>query len=341
LARAETEAQTSKASQLLQSLKWGLAILLACAFVIVLFAPQPDIAVAPNPQRLQALAQKGELDRPGLVFSAENNYYLFGRALPVAIVSKSPSFWNRFSALFVGRSSTRAIHRLRAVKDETELEKIRRAATITSFAFEAIAPLIRLGESEATIEKRIHQVFREHGATGRAFPCIVGSGANATRPHYRDNNAIMSKGLVVIDIGCSVDNYASDMTRTFPVRGEFTPAERWLVDIVIAAGDSARAHLRPGATMRGLHRLAKEVISEAGFGRYFNHFVGHHVGLNVHDPQIDTLAAGMVITLEPGIYIPAGAPVDSTYWNLGVRIEDTYVVTEDGYEEITNFPRVQ
>jgi Xaa-Pro aminopeptidase len=131
------------------------------------------------------------------------------------------------------------------------------------------------------------------------------------------------------------------MTRTFAVAGEFTAAERRLVDIVIAAGDSARAHLRAGARMRDLHARAKEVISAAGFKSFFTHFVGHHVGLNVHDPSSDTLAAGMVITIEPGIYIPAGAPVDSAYWNLGVRIEDTYIVTEDGYEEITHFPRRQ
>ncbi|MDL1879130.1 M24 family metallopeptidase, partial [Cytophagia bacterium CHB2] len=211
---------------------------------------------------------------------------------------------------------------------------------ITSRAFEHIAPLIKPGCNENEIAQEILNMFRENGATGLAFPLIVGSGANATRPHYSANNAVMNKGLVVIDIGCSVENYASDMTRTFAVNGRLSAAERELMDIVIAAGDSARAHLKPGATMRDLHERAARVIAAAGFGPYFTHMLGHHVGLEVHDPQINTLAAGMVITIEPGIYIPAGAAVDSVYWNLGVRIEDTYIVTENGFEQITHFPHI-
>jgi Xaa-Pro aminopeptidase len=145
--------------------------------------------------------------------------------------------------------------------------------------------------------------------------------------------------MVVIDIGCSVDGYASDMTRSFPVDGTLSEREQELVDTVNAAGDAARAMLRSGVTMRELNRAAREVIEEAGFGPYYLHGLGHHVGLDVHDPHVDELLTGMVITIEPGIYISEGSDIDPSYWDLGVRIEDTYVITDNGYEEITSFPR--
>jgi Xaa-Pro aminopeptidase len=216
---------------------------------------------------------------------------------------------------------------------------MRRAAAITSQAFASIAPLIRPGINESEIADAIIASFQEQGATGVAFHSIVGSGRNATLPHYGKNNAVMTDGLVVIDIGCSVDGYASDMTRTFAVTGALSPEARELVDTVNAAGDAARARLKSGATMSELDRAAREVIEDAGYGPYFLHGVGHHVGLDVHDPHMNTLEAGMVITIEPGIYISEGSDVDPAYWNLGVRIEDSYIVTEDGYEEITSFPR--
>jgi Xaa-Pro dipeptidase len=144
---------------------------------------------------------------------------------------------------------------------------------------------------------------------------------------------------VVIDIGCSVDNYASDMTRTFSVTGEYSEAHRHLIETVIEAGDAARAALGPGVTLEQVDSAAREVIEEQGFGRFFVHRVGHPVGLNVHDPGRSPLEPGMVVTIEPGIYIPDGADVDTSYWNLGVRIEDSYIVTEDGWDEITSYPR--
>jgi Xaa-Pro aminopeptidase len=228
---------------------------------------------------------------------------------------------------------------MRAVKDHDELEKMRRAAAITSQAFADIEPMIRPGTNEAEIDAAIIDSFRRNGATGIAFRSVVGSGPNAVLPHYEKNNAVMESGMVVIDIGCSVDDYASDMTRSFPVDGNLTTEQRVLVDTVNAAGDAARAILRDGVTMRELDRAARDVIEEAGFGPYFLHGLGHHVGLSVHDPHARELKTGMVITIEPGIYVSDGSDIDPAYWNLGVRIEDSYIVTEDGYEEITSFPR--
>jgi len=297
-----------------------------------------DARAASDPARLHALEEQGELARPGLVFSALNNFYLSGKPLQVTLVTEEGSWWSRLTFPVTGRSLTRTVQRMRAVKDERELEAMRRAAEITSQAFADIEPLIRAGVNEAEIEERILRSFGENGATGVAFKSIVGSGANAVLPHYEKNNAEMTEGLVVIDIGCEVDHYASDMTRTFPVAGKLSEAEAHLIEVVIEAGDAARETLKAGVTFGDVHDAAAKVIEDAGFGDYFTHRVGHHVGLHVHDPGHSPLEPGMVLTIEPGIYIPAGADTDQNYWNLGVRIEDTYIVTEDGWEQITSYP---
>jgi hypothetical protein len=316
------------------------AALAALVVTVIVLAPQYGPASGPHSQRVAALVANGSLTRPALVVSRGDNLYLSGRATAIAIVAPHPGLLSRLALPLIGRNPTGAIHRLRAVKDEDELAKMRRAAAITSMAFADIEPKIRPGVNEGEIAAAITESFRRNGATGIAFESIVGSGPNATLPHYAKNNATMTDGLVVIDIGCSVDGYASDMTRTFPVNGSMTPQQQELVDTVNAAGDAARALLHAGATMRELDSAARRVIDDAGFGPFFLHGLGHHVGLDVHDPGSGTaLEPGMVVTIEPGIYISEGSAIDPSYWNLGVRIEDTYIVTEDGYEEVTSYPR--
>lgn len=318
----------------------GAAVSVGMMLAVALLVPHPQPEENQNPKRLQRLRAAGVFARPGLILSAANNYYVFGRPLPVAMVAPSPAVGQRFALLVLGKSPQAAIHRLRTIKEPAELAKLRQAAAITSAAFARIAPLIAPGRSEAEITQEIQNHLREQGAQAWAFRPIVAAGANAVRPHYSANRAVMRAGLVVIDIGASVDNYTSDMTRTFAVRGRFSPAERKLLDVLVAAVDSARAHLRPGVTLKDLHQRAAAVIAASGFGPFFNHSIGHHIGLEVHDPASDSLTAGMVITLEPGIYIPAGAAVDSSYWHLGARLEDTYLVTEQGNEMITHFPLI-
>lgn len=107
------------------------------------------------------------------------------------------------------------------------------------------------------------------------------------------------------------------------------------MNIVLDAKAKAVAALKPGASLREVDKVARDVIKKAGFGPYFIHSVGHHVGINVHDPQTDTLQEGMVVTIEPGIYVPEGVNVDKSYWNLGIRIEDTYLITQKGSEPLT------
>ena len=317
-----------------------LAAIAAAWAAAALLVPLPDLARSPHPERVSALRERATLGRPGVLLSAEDSFYLTDRAFPAAALADRPGLGSRLSLFVAGRSLDRAVRSMRAVKEPEELAKMREAAAITSKAFDEVASLIRPGVAEAEIEKAILASFRKNGATGLAFRCIVGSGANATKPHYEANSAVMERGLVVIDIGCSFENYASDMTRTFPVTGSYTPEEKRLVALVEEAHEAARRKLRAGATVSDLDAAARKVIEKAGFGKYFNHGIGHGVGLDVHDPTPERLAPGMVVTIEPGVYVPAGAPAERKFWGLGARIENTYVVTKEGYEQITLGPDV-
>ena len=221
------------------------------------------------------------------------------------------------------------------VKEEAEIALMRRAGGITALAMAQVPALARPGVNERQIQDAILAAFRRHGAPIPSFEPIVGSGANATLPHYDRNDAVLKKGFVVVDIGCMAEGYASDMTRTFPIGGTCTPAQQKLLDVVAAAKGAAERILKPGVTMRQLNDAARGVIAKAGFGEYWIHSVGHGVGIDVHDPTPEVLAPDMVITLEPGVYIPQGASVDPAYWDLGRRIEDTYRVTADGFEILT------
>jgi MFS family permease len=310
----ETQEPATKGREWARSVLWHASVLVAGWVLVAAAAPMYDLDSVGDQSRLTVLARAGELARPGLVLLAPSNLYLSGRPLPVAIVDERVRLSTRLEFAFLGRSLNDAVSGLRPVKGGP-------------------------GVSEGEIERRIVQSYVEDGATGVAVKSIVGYGANATLPHYDANRAVMTEGLVVIDIGCSVGGYASDMTRTFSVNGEYTTAQKHLIDTVIEAGDAARAQLAPGVSMRRVGAAAREVIEGAGFGPYFTHGIGHHVGLQVHDPRRDPLEPGMVITIEPGVYIPEGADTDPSYWNLGVRVEDTYIVTDSGWEEITDYPK--
>jgi len=226
---------------------------------------------------------------------------------------------------------------LRMKKSQWEIEKIRRAVEITIAGHRHALPAIGPGRSEYEVEAAIEYQFRSRGATRPAFPSIVGSGPNSTVLHYAENNRRMSSGdLVVIDVGAEFDGYSADLTRTYPVSGRFTRRQKEIYNVVLAAQKAALEQVRPGATFDrdgSIYQAAFQTIDSRGrdrqgrrLGRYFIHGTGHHLGLEVHDPVSDRsrpLEPGMVITIEPGIYIPEE--------NLGVRIEDDVLVTRDGY----------
>ena len=227
------------------------------------------------------------------------------------------------------------IARLRVKKSPAELAAIQRATDVSLEAHRAAWKRIAPGMYEYQIGATLMDTFLENGCEGPSYSPIVGSGPNSTVLHYSANQRRMDRGeVVVIDSAAQCDEYASDITRTVPVGGKFSPREREIYDIVLGAQKAAIAATKPGMRLGGngnsLTKIAKDYMDAHGkdlhgqpLGKYFVHGIGHQVGLQVHDANIDgPLEAGMVITIEPGIYIPEEG--------IGVRIEDVVLVTDNG-----------
>lgn len=227
----------------------------------------------------------------------------------------------------------------RQVKTASELIILMKAIDITIKAHAAAAGVIATDIAEYEVEAMIEYEFRRNGAERPGFPSIVGSGPNSTTLHYNRNTRKMEMGdLVVADIGAEYGGYSADITRTYPVSGKFTKRQREIYRIVLDAQKAALARVKPGATIAGhgpnsIHAAAREHIQSKGYGDYFIHGTSHHIGLEVHDvgPTGRPLEPNMVITVEPGIYIPDE--------NIGIRLEDDVLVTETGYRILSDFPR--
>lgn len=230
------------------------------------------------------------------------------------------------------------VEALRAVKDEAELDAIRRAAAISDDVFAALAAEHFTGRTERELSWWIERELRERGAESLAFPVIVAAGAQAARPHAEPRDEPIPKGtLVIVDAGCRVDGYCSDCTRTFAT-GELQEALAEAYDLCLRAQLEALAAIRPGAGLRDADAASRVAIDAAGLGDRYGHGLGHGVGLEVHEspalrreaPPDAVLETGNVVTVEPGIYLPGVG---------GVRIEDLVVVTESGHERLTRTPK--
>ncbi|MFQ5770634.1 MAG: M24B family metallopeptidase, partial [bacterium] len=197
---------------------------------------------------------------------------------------------------------------------------------------------VKPGLYEYQLEAISEYVFKRGGSEYPAFPSIVGSGPNSIVLHYSENRRKMENGdLVVIDIGAEYHGYAADVTRTIPVNGKFTGEQKRIYEIILRAQKQAITAIKPGVPFRDIHKVAKKTIEEAGYGKYFSHGTSHYLGLDAHDVgDYGALQPGMVITVEPGIYIPEGSDLDKAYWNIGIRIEDDVLVTEDGYKILSD-----
>ncbi len=224
---------------------------------------------------------------------------------------------------------TQLLPSMRALKSPAELALIERAIVATTAGFEAGLRALRPGLREADVERVITAVFREHDCEP-AFEPVVGAGANGTVLHYRDSNTVIKDGdLVVIDYGAAYRGYASDVTRTFPAGGVFTAEQRAVYEVVLEANLAAIEAARPGATFTDVDGVARTIIEKAGYGDAFIHGTSHNIGLDVHDVTPDgPLQAGMVITIEPGIYLPDRG--------FGVRTEDDILITETGSHNLTS-----
>jgi Xaa-Pro aminopeptidase len=224
---------------------------------------------------------------------------------------------------------------MRARHDEAELAIMQRSIRITEEGFLAAWRAVRPGASEGEVRAEAERVWRTRGSRRAAYDSIVGSGPNGAILHYARSERVMQDGeLVLMDMGAEYAHYATDITRTVPVNGRFTAEQRKIYDVVLKAQEAAFKLVKPGVTYEDLDQAARKVIDEAGYGDFFIHGLGHFVGLDVHDAgaYLKPLEAGMVVTLEPGIYIPGKA--------MGIRIEDEVLVTPNGARYLsTGLPR--
>lgn len=240
---------------------------------------------------------------------------------------------------------------LRGIKTPEEIDLIRKAVFISAIGQVEVMKAMKPGLSEAEIQGIHEFVFKKYGSEYEGYPSIVGAGYNGCILHYQENAKpeINSEEMVLMDLGAEYHGYTADVTRTIPVDGKFSPEEKAIYDLVYKAQEEAIQQCKPGTPFGQLTSIAKNIINQglADLGiikspsdrhLYFPHGLSHHLGLDVHDKgNYDRLETGMVITIEPGIYIPEGSDCDPKWWNIAVRIEDDILITEDGFENLSAF----
>ncbi|MBP3656967.1 MAG: aminopeptidase P family protein [Clostridia bacterium] len=226
---------------------------------------------------------------------------------------------------------------MRMVKDEAEIETIRRAIDLTDKGLRRVLSVLAPGQMEYQAQAEFEYAIRMNGAEGTAFPTIAGSGINGCMLHYGTNHCVMEEGsLLLMDLGAKVDGYCADITRTYPVSGTYSPRQKEIYDIVLRANLAVVEAAKPGMTTAQLNDVCKQVLaeglmaigkiqSEDEIGKYYMHGVAHHLGIDTHDATAASrapLEPGMIITDEPGLYIDEE--------QIGIRIEDDLLITEEG-----------
>lgn len=228
----------------------------------------------------------------------------------------------------VDKSDT--ITQLRLVKSAAEIKQITTAIKATHNGLNRLFSKLKPGVNERELHNALVGGFGEAGSIRNAFDPIVGSGHNATVLHYKENTGCTKDGdLIVVDSGAEINGYASDITRTVPVNGKFSSEQAKLYNLVLKSQIAAIKAVKPGATMAQVDEASRKVIRDAGYGDQYLHGVGHHLGLETHDPSPDVkLKPGMVVTIEPGIYLQEKS--------IGIRIEDDILVTEKGNKNLSS-----
>lgn len=304
---------------------------------------------------------------PGLMEHAERVYYTIGRD---PLFDKRVMGWVN-SLRSQSRSGAHVpyefvsldflLHDMRLYKSRDEIKMMRKAAQISCVAHKRAMKVCKPGVFEYQLDAEILHEFQKNGA-GWAYPSIVGGGANACILHYRENNEALRDGdLVLIDAGAEFDGYAADITRTFPVNGRFTEAQKEIVELTVEANLEAIKQVKPGNHWNDPHDTAVKVltkgmvelgllkgkvpqlIKDMAYKTYYMHRTGHWLGRDVHDVgdyKVDEkwrlLEPGMVLTIEPGMYMGHTEKKAKRWWDIGVRIEDDVVVTKDGCEVLTD-----
>lgn len=239
---------------------------------------------------------------------------------------------------------------LREIKTPEELDLLRKAVEISCQGQNEVMKAVRPDMSELEIQGLHEYVHKRHGAEGVGYGSIIGSGENGCVLHYMENTKTkIGNEMLLMDVGAEYHGYTADVTRTIPVDGKFSAEERAIYQLVYDAQEAAFKTLKDGSKWADASKAAKETIAEglvnlgiikskADVGKYFPHGLGHHIGMDVHDRgTYETLKKDMVITIEPGIYIPEGSPCDKKWWSIAVRIEDDLLITENGYELLSHF----
>ncbi|WP_262489844.1 aminopeptidase P N-terminal domain-containing protein [Hymenobacter terrenus] len=284
-------------------------------------------------------------EKPILAASALVKAYLAATtdaARQAAIAAHPPG---RFDGSTLGEQ----LDKLRAVKTPEELVLLRRAIRISAVGQREVMKLLRPEVGEMEVQGLHEYVYRRYGAEFQGYPSIVGGGANACILHYEtDDRQHLDNDLVLMDCGAEYHGYSADVTRTAPPSGTFSPAQRQIYELVLAAQEAGFAACRPGAKFDAPNKATQGVVAtgllklgiikkKEEVRRYYPHGASHYLGLDVHDRgSYGPLQAGNVITVEPGIYIPAGSPCDPKWWNIGVRIEDDILITASGYENLSS-----
>ncbi|MEI6456396.1 MAG: Xaa-Pro peptidase family protein [bacterium] len=247
-----------------------------------------------------------------------------------------------YPGLKISRASN-LVGQLRQVKSAEEIELIRNSIGMTGDGIERAMKVCKPGIWEYELQAEVEYGVTSHGAERTSFQSIVGAGKNSLSPHYDDNNCRANAGdVVVMDVGAEYHGYAADITRTIPVSGKFTEEQKTIYETVLKVQKQLIDQVAPGMTYEKIDALANRLFAEAGYKRYVIHGVTHPIGLDVHDVQTaKVLEPGMVITIEPGLYIPANDTVLSEgFRGFGVRIEDDVLVTKDGCEVLSkNIPK--
>ena len=228
--------------------------------------------------------------------------------------------------------------KFREIKSETEMQLMQKSVELTWNGLKRAMINCKPGKWEYELQADIEYEMIRGGADFPSWTPIVGSGENSLILHYNDNRRQMKDGeVVVMDVGAEYAGYACDITRTIPVSGKFTKPQTEIYDLVLRAQEEVIKIVKPGITMKDMDAKAKEIITQAGYGKFIRHGVTHPVGIDVHDIWAsDTLRTGMVMTVEPGIYIPNNADsIASEYQGFGIRIEDDVLVTASGCEIMT------
>jgi len=255
-----------------------------------------------------------------------------------------------------------AVNDMRLFKDDNEIAIMRRAGEISSAAHARAMAATKPGKREYEIEAELLHEFVRNGARSPAYGSIVAAGSNACVLHYRENTAELKKGeLLLIDAGCELDSYASDITRTWPIDGKFTAVQKDVYELVLASQEAAIKAVKPEADFIDYHdaatrvlvqglidfKLCKgsvdKVLEDGSYKQFYMHRTGHWLGLDVHDAgdymrkgKWRKLKPGMVLTVEPGLYIRPANNVPKAFWNIGIRIEDDVLVTAKGRDVLTS-----